>query len=140
MSELWCFYCNIDKVWKVFPNPSGKLAFEIGIMFSVVVCFGPKNFPIGPARGFPFLDILGGLSRSIPERCVQPHLSLSSPRGGDSFTSLCQMLQSPDLLFEASKAPFLTSKIATSSGAPRQAPLELAQRQSKKTTNSSNQV
>ena len=31
----------------------------------------------------------------------------------------------PDPLFKASKAPFLTSRVATPSGAPRQAPLEL---------------
>ena len=40
----------------------------------------------------------------------------------DNFTSLLQVLQT----FEASKAPFLTLRVATPSMAPRQAPLEMS--------------
>ena len=39
------------------------------------------------------------------------------PRGGDNFTSLFP-------LFKVSKAPFLTLRVATPLGAPRQAPLD----------------
>ena len=43
------------------------------------------------------------------------------PRGGDNFTSLVQVLQT---FIQSVKAPFLTSRLATLSGAPRQAQLD----------------
>ena len=43
------------------------------------------------------------------------------PRGVDNFTSLSKCSR---LFLKASKAPFLTLRVATLSGAPRQAPLE----------------
>ena len=48
------------------------------------------------------------------------------PREGDNFTS--PFPSAPDLLLKASKAPFLALRVATASGAPRQAPLEISHR------------
>ena len=49
-----------------------------------------------------------------------------APRVGDNFTSTFP--SAPDPLFKAFKVPFLTSRVATPSGAPRQAPLESGQK------------
>ena len=54
-------------------------------------------------------------------------------RGGDNFTSRFQVLQTL-ARFKASKAPFLTLRVATPSGAPRQAPLEKWNTTSARTT------
>ena len=48
------------------------------------------------------------------------------PRGGDNFTSHFQVLQT--LYSKRQKQPFLPLRVATPSGAPRQAPLEPLQR------------
>ena len=48
-------------------------------------------------------------------------LSQAPPKGA---TTLLPLASAPDPLFKASKAPFLTLRIATLSGAPREALLE----------------
>ena len=49
----------------------------------------------------------------------------SSGGAPEGATTLLHFSSAPDPLFKVSKAPFLTLRVATPSGAPRQAPLEL---------------
>ena len=59
------------------------------------------------------------------ERTLVPVFSWSSSGGApEGATSLLHFSSAPDPLFKASKAPFLTLRVATPSGAPRQVPLD----------------
>ena len=63
------------------------------------------------------------MSYSVKDFVEKPSMLLiEPPRGRQPYFTFAS---APDPLFKASKAPFLNLRLATPSGAPRQAPLEL---------------